>query len=197
MQESQLQIDSAQTIFPIWKILDLNEYNTSPSYIDNLESGNFKVGRVLKAVARKTSPQPLSGIAKLVKVTASDLGLPTNASLDDFYAVYKKFGLKLCRSSVAQVLRGNYEEQPMGEVLWIVSEKMFQSHKESGVCCVWHMPSGKWLSFGCGDGCSWGKWRVRNFTPETQDRAVVPPWLRWLCECPWSLSPTITAIFEI
>ncbi len=175
----------------IWRTVVLGRCSVPVDYLTGIKNKVFKIGRVASIVTRTMPADLVSGVAKLVKVTGPDLGLPVSAPLQAFYDNFRKFGLKLCRRDVALALREDYTDQPMNEILWVVSEPLFHS-KESGVLCVGHNECGKWIYFGCGGGCPWGRWRLANFSPEIQN-IIVP---RWLCECPWSLAP-ITAIFEI
>ena len=178
--------------FPVWRILSLDKHNTGISQIANLKHKGFRVGRAAEVLTKKISSEAIDGVARLVRVTGPDLGLHLHEPLQAFYDNFERFGLKICRPTIAQALREAYHDQPMNEILWVISPRMSQSKTETGVLCVGHNECGKWLYFGCGNGCSWGKWRFENLSPKTQN-CIVP---RWLCECPWSLAP-ITAIFEI
>jgi hypothetical protein len=179
---------------PVWRTVTLGSRRDGAGYLSALEDRGITVGRVARRPVSEMPAAATETVAKLVRISSADLGLPGDTPIAELCREGVSRGFSPCRPEVAPALREQYPDQPAGEVLWLASEPI-SAGAESGFFAVGHDTRGRWLCLGCGGlDCWWGRMRRRALTPRLQER-VVP---MALCECAWSRrgAAPVLALFE-
>ena len=82
---------------------------------------------------------------ELVRLTVKDLGFPNGATTQEIFDKAKTFGLDLCPAEVGPQLRLQYEDQPLGEWLYIAMKQITDSGGGPLVFCLVRDGDGLWL----------------------------------------------------
>lgn len=109
--------------FPIWRSLSLGRSNQLSKRmpqrfrIGENEPGTLATANLLEAI--RTTSYDDSTQVDLVRVSFRQLGLDHLSSYDDFLLRVPQCGLELCPQGLALALRKNYNDQPVGEWIYV------------------------------------------------------------------------------
>jgi hypothetical protein len=83
--------------------------------------------------------------AILIRLKVRDLGI-SHPTTDNIYKRIKELGLELCPADVGPHLRLQYQNQPMGEWVWIGMKQIFDRDGCQSVFVLIRFESGLWLN---------------------------------------------------
>ncbi len=105
--------------FPVWKTVKLGLASSVRNYLEQIKQ-NFQYNFYHDEVEEFRICRTLE--VDLVKVTPIDLGLELPAKYPEVCAVARQRGLEICPQETGMALRLEYDNQPSGESLIVVSE---------------------------------------------------------------------------
>jgi hypothetical protein len=116
----------------VWKTLTLGTYREFPTLRVALDQAGCAVGDDVDAMLDSGAfPLARTPVAiDLVVVSVAQLGFPRDASRAAIFARAKELGLQLCPPEVGPLLRLQYVDQPIGELLRIAMEPVRMANGE-------------------------------------------------------------------
>jgi len=142
--------------FPTWKTITLGTHKSVADLRTALEQGNFKVGDWASQILAKVTLASQETTIELVRVTGAQLGQTANETLGQICVRAKKYGLARCPAEVGPQLRHQYNDQPIGEVVWVAMDSIAGSYGSPRVFCVERDEDDQWLRTNDADpGCVW------------------------------------------
>ncbi|OGL99714.1 hypothetical protein A2318_03175 [Candidatus Uhrbacteria bacterium RIFOXYB2_FULL_45_11] len=120
LENSELTIDQAKCLFPIWKIITLGFYKNPINYLLALkENVTNWAWHIMKGSTYSQTPMEV----RLVCITVGELGLIKGGHTKELHAAILAQGGQLCPAEVGPALRLVYKDQPNGEKVWLAMEE--------------------------------------------------------------------------
>src|SRR5262245_2965250 len=160
---------STQAPFRTWRTTTIGSYKGVNAYRDALDEAKIKVGDAADEILGRLA-FPYVGEkteVELTVVSAAELGVESESSLEDLYSRARQLGLMLCPAEVAPQLRLDYRDQPRGETLIIAMEPVNTYSGEPTILSLVNWGSGLALLGGTG-----------------RSDFMVPPYLRFVFAFP-------------
>lgn len=108
--------------WPIWKTIQLGTHKSVDDFYIALERcGNKVSGWARDLLGKITLAKEVMSV-DLVLTTPYNLGFNRNATTTELVARARERGLVPCPAEVGVALREQYQDQPVGERLWIMME---------------------------------------------------------------------------
>ena len=121
--------------------------------ISELEQAGIKISEYAKSMLR--SPKFTAGQNKeeatLVRLTVADLGFKTRATIDQIYQRAQELGLELCPADTGPHYRLRYQNQPMGEWIYVGMKQISDSADIPSVFGLSRSEDGLWLGYNWAD----------------------------------------------
>ncbi len=139
-------IEHIYTSFPEKKIRKENIEiggKTAEQLISDMESAGIKTSNYIKQIlqSREFTPSNREEIT-LIILTVDELGFTGKVTIEQIYERAQNLGLKLCPLDTGPHYRLKYQDQPLGEWLYISTKQIKISEGEPSVFLVGHSKTG-------------------------------------------------------
>ncbi|MBI2439199.1 MAG: hypothetical protein HYV45_01200 [Candidatus Moranbacteria bacterium] len=150
-QKLPATLEHVYTAFPEGKVRRIESKvggKSAGTLQEELEAAQINIGGYAESMLKNKKEfiaTPELEEMTLIRLTVADLGFKSSATTDQIYKRAEELGLELCPSDVGPTLRLQYQNQPLGEWLYIGMKQIADSDGNPGVFMLARDGGGLWL----------------------------------------------------
>jgi hypothetical protein len=162
-QKLPAALEHVYTSFPEGKVRRIESKvggKSAGTLQEELEATQINIGGSAESMLKNKKEfiaTPESEEMTMIRLTVAGLGFKSSATTDQIYKRAEELGLELCPSDVGPTLRLQYQNQPLGEWLYIGMKQIAGSDGDPYVFRLGRSGGGLWLGDGwAGPSDGWG-----------------------------------------